>query len=370
MKLEPIHFRAIGNLSFGMSVHDVARDCDCSTQAIYRWINDPDFKAALDLEVAKRQAVAPYQIQTIATESFEGQIDAQREIRAAALGGDQFDYVRVLANMTLLKFGARWLDLAGYNAKLKNPAQLAFMTPRNPAAQDCPDELPSKVECGPGDRSARPKSELDPPPPSRGSYTMTTLAADSLPDRLARGLATKAELEEEREQAWSAGGSPASEGQTSNPAASSNVESNAAKCATGLGQYPDPCPNAAERVDASKPASVTKASEEQTSNPAASSNVESNAAACATGLGQYPDPCPEAAKSVDQSEASSVTERSDQHPEGDTQQHGSGNGPRPVAHDANAPTANSGASRKSRRSTAVQPQHPSPDDRSPSCSQP
>ena len=75
MKLEPIHFRAIGNLSFGMSVHDCARDCDSSTQAIYRWINDPDFKAALDEEIAKRQSVATYQIQTIATESFEGQLD-------------------------------------------------------------------------------------------------------------------------------------------------------------------------------------------------------------------------------------------------------------------------------------------------------
>ena len=82
MPLQNEHFRAIGMLAFGLPLADVARDSNCSVSTLHRWKKMPEFRAALDLELAKRQSAAPDQIQTIATESFEAQLDAQRELRS------------------------------------------------------------------------------------------------------------------------------------------------------------------------------------------------------------------------------------------------------------------------------------------------
>ena len=200
MQLEPIHFRAIGSLAFGMSVADVAKDCDSSTSAIHRWMDDPVFLATLELEVRKRQSAMPIQIQIVATESVEGQVDSERELRAFALGAKDPEYPRVLALMTLKKFGQRWLDLAGFDPKLKEKAaKLAFQKPRNPLAVDCPDKDPSREECGPGDRKNRPKSEQDPPPAFHGARTIEDFADFARAGRLERGLGTAREIEDARE---------------------------------------------------------------------------------------------------------------------------------------------------------------------------
>ena len=201
MQLENKHFRAIGNLAFGMSVSDVARDCGASMAAVYRWKKMPEFKAALGLEVKKHQAAAPDQIQTLATESFESMLDAQRELRAYALGRKSVEYPRVMALMVILKFGARWIDLAGFTPKLKEAAaKLAFQLDDAPDTQEVPELLPNQEQCGPGDRQSRPKAEQDPPPAILGARTIDELADHARADRIKRGLATEEEIAEEKER--------------------------------------------------------------------------------------------------------------------------------------------------------------------------
>src|SRR5581483_1906599 len=107
---------------------------------------------------------APDQIQTLATESFEAQLDAQRELRSYALGRKNVEYPRVQALMVIMKYGGRWLDLAGFNPKKENHEQLIFKRELDPNAEDTPDVLPRLSECAPGDRDRRPPTEFDPPP--------------------------------------------------------------------------------------------------------------------------------------------------------------------------------------------------------------
>jgi len=167
--LKPEHHRAIGALSYGASVSEVAAEADVSMNTIYRWLQIPEFKATLEQEIKTHQVMLPIQIQVIATESIEAQIETQRELRAQVLGGDKIDHTRLMAMQVIMKYGQRWLDLANFNPKQKGHSQLAIFQADNPLAAQLPDELPPRSACAPGDRATRPASEFDSPPRGFGA---------------------------------------------------------------------------------------------------------------------------------------------------------------------------------------------------------
>src|SRR5437868_2448309 len=103
MKLEAQHFRCIQDLSLGMSADEVIGSCKISRATLYRWKSDPEFKAALDMELKKTQAAVPEQLQVIANEAFCSVRDAQRELRAYGLGAKKIEYARVMSLLGILK---------------------------------------------------------------------------------------------------------------------------------------------------------------------------------------------------------------------------------------------------------------------------
>ena len=167
--LKPEHQRAIGSLSYGCSVSEVAAEADVSMNTIYRWLQIPEFKATLEQEIKTHQVMLPILIQVIATESIEAQIETQRELRAYMLGGQKIDHSRLMAMQVIMKYGQRWLDLAGFNANKKGHAQLAIFQPDNPLAEQLPDDPPADSACAPGDRATRPATEFDAPPRGFGN---------------------------------------------------------------------------------------------------------------------------------------------------------------------------------------------------------
>ncbi len=139
MKLEAQHFRAIQDLSMGMSADEVIGSCKISKSTLYRWKSDPDFKAALEMELKKTQAAVPEQLQIIANEAFCSIRDAQRELRAYGLGKKNVEYARVMSLLGILKFGARWISLSGFDPALKeSAAKLAFRNPTTPTLRKFP----------------------------------------------------------------------------------------------------------------------------------------------------------------------------------------------------------------------------------------
>jgi hypothetical protein len=199
VKLEAPHIRAIQYLALGMSMDEVSRDCKTPLSTLYRWRTMPQFRDALEMELKKIQAAAPEQLQVVAHESFGAIRDAQRELRAFGLGKKEIEYSRVMALLGILKFGARWISLAGFDPALKETAaKLAFQKPESAQAQELPELIPSALECGPCP-DPRPATELLPPPSIRGAYTIEELAEWVRADRIARGLATPEEIGDERE---------------------------------------------------------------------------------------------------------------------------------------------------------------------------
>ena len=195
MQLETQHFRAIQYLALGMSMDEVSKDCKTPLSTLYRWKNMPEFRVALGMEIKKTQAAAPEQLQIVAHEAFGAIRDAQRELRAYGLGKKSIEYPRVMALLGVLKFGARWISLAGFDPALKEAAaKLAFQLPGDPDAQEVPEYI---GDCGPS-LEKRPATELLPPPHILGAYTIEELAELVRADRIARGLATPEEISDDR----------------------------------------------------------------------------------------------------------------------------------------------------------------------------
>src|SRR5471030_1564773 len=122
--LHQVQLRAIQLLSLGRNISDTATACKISRSTLGRRKQRPDFQKVLDHELAGLQSNMHGQVQTLAREGVDGMLDANRELRALLLHDRTQPHIKCTASATVLRFGARWLDLMGYTLKAETPQKL------------------------------------------------------------------------------------------------------------------------------------------------------------------------------------------------------------------------------------------------------
>ena len=82
------------------------------------------------------------QVQTLARESVDGMLDANRESAPVLLHDRTNPNIKCTASTAVLRFGSRWLDLLGYTLKADSPQKLYADKPQ-PVPEAQPESTPA-----------------------------------------------------------------------------------------------------------------------------------------------------------------------------------------------------------------------------------
>jgi hypothetical protein len=170
--LTPQQHRAIGLLSLGLDMSEVATSCNITRRTLARWKQSPAFQRALTRQIGEMMSGIVEQVQNEARVLIEGGLDAANKLRSIVLREATPVGVCRQACNDILRHQGRFLDLLGYNAKLALRRNLAVQElDQLQDAEENPDGLPPPHPSDINNIANKKESELTPANPFNFYHT-------------------------------------------------------------------------------------------------------------------------------------------------------------------------------------------------------